>query len=56
MCTSVAQNCGGGFTLKGGGGAGGVSEPASWAMMLVGFGGLGFALRRRRALQETAAG
>ncbi|WP_394762920.1 PEPxxWA-CTERM sorting domain-containing protein [Phenylobacterium sp.] len=27
---------------------GGVLEPATWAMMLVGFGGLGAALRRRR--------
>ena len=29
--------------------AGGVPEPAAWAMMLVGFGGLGAVLRRRRA-------
>jgi hypothetical protein len=29
---------------------GAVPEPATWAMMLVGFGGLGAALRRRRAL------
>jgi len=29
---------------------GGVPEPVSWALMLVGFGGLGAALRRRRAL------
>ena len=28
---------------------GGVPEPAAWALMLVGFGGLGVALRRRRA-------
>jgi hypothetical protein len=27
---------------------GGVPEPATWAMMLVGIGGLGYALRRRR--------
>jgi len=32
---------------------GGVPEPATWAMMLVGFGGLGAMMRRRRAL--TAA-
>jgi hypothetical protein len=31
------------------GGGGGVPEPASWAMMLVGFGGLGAMMRRRRA-------
>lgn len=30
-------------------GAGGVPEPAAWTMMLLGFGGLGAALRRRRA-------
>ena len=29
--------------------AGGVPEPASWALMVVGFGSLGAALRRRRA-------
>ena len=28
--------------------AGGVPEPATWAMMMVGFGGIGAALRRRR--------
>jgi hypothetical protein len=26
----------------------GVPEPATWAMMLVGFGGIGMAMRRRR--------
>jgi hypothetical protein len=29
-------------------GGGGVPEPSTWAMMLVGFGGLGAVLRRRR--------
>jgi hypothetical protein len=29
--------------------AGGVPEPASWALMLIGFGGLGAALRHRRS-------
>lgn len=29
--------------------AGAVSEPAAWALMFIGFGGLGAALRRRRA-------
>ena len=33
-----------------------VPEPATWAMMLVGFGGLGAVLRRRRATAEFAAG
>lgn len=31
-----------------------VPEPATWAMMLVGFGGLGAALRRRRSLAAAA--
>ncbi len=30
-----------------GGGAGAVPEPASWALMILGFGGVGVALRRR---------
>lgn len=29
--------------------ASGIPEPASWAMLLIGFGGIGFAMRRRRA-------
>jgi len=28
--------------------SGGVPEPATWAMMLLGFGGIGFSVRRRR--------
>ena len=32
-----------------------VPEPASWAMMLVGFAGAGMALRRRPALRENQA-
>jgi hypothetical protein len=33
-----------------------VPEPASWAMMMLGFGGLGAVLRgKRRALSGTAA-
>ncbi|HEX5261997.1 MAG TPA: PEPxxWA-CTERM sorting domain-containing protein [Phenylobacterium sp.] len=34
---------------------GGVPEPATWAMMLIGFGGLGAVLRRRRALAAVPA-
>jgi PEP-CTERM motif len=34
---------------------GGVPEPPTWAMMLVGFGGLGAMLRRRRAQAVVAA-
>lgn len=32
-----------------------VPEPASWAMMLLGFGGIGIALRRRRPAKRLAA-
>lgn len=35
-------------------GGGGVPEPATWSMMLVGFGGLGAALRRRRRIAAFA--
>ena len=35
-------------------GAGGIPEPATWAMMLMGFGGLGAMLRRRRAVHAAA--
>lgn len=33
----------------GGGGTGAIPEPATWAMMIIGFAGAGAALRRRRA-------
>ena len=35
---------------SGGGGAGGVPEPTTWAMMIIGFGGVGAMIRRRRML------
>ena len=34
---------------------GAVPEPSSWAMMLIGFGGIGIALRRRRPASRAAA-
>jgi hypothetical protein len=37
-----------------GGGAGGVPEPASWALMILGFGGVGAALRRRQGAAALA--
>ena len=37
-----------------GGGVGGVPEPATWAMLIVGFGAVGVAARRRHALRVTA--
>lgn len=36
------------FTIQAGGGVGPVPEPATWAMMLVGFAGVGVTVRRRR--------
>ena len=40
---------------QGAGGVAGVPEPATWAMMLLGFGGLGSVLRSRRARVSLAA-
>lgn len=40
----------------GGGGGGAVPEPATWALMLLGFGGLGAMLRHRRAAAGLIAG
>lgn len=36
-------------------GAGPVPEPATWAMMLLGFGGIGLAMRRKRSFQLQGA-
>lgn len=35
--------------------AGAVPEPATWAMMLIGFGGIGFAMRRRSKVRTTVS-
>jgi hypothetical protein len=43
---SGAGSLGGSITIRQ---ANAVPEPATWAMMLVGFGAVGFAMRRRRA-------
>ncbi len=45
---SIAYFEGGKGVLTGTGG--GVPEPASWALMIVGFGGLGASMRRQRSL------
>ena len=46
--SSITGN--GGITV-----GGGVPEPATWALMLVGFLSVGFAMRRRQTMQGTAA-
>lgn len=43
------------FTAEGGTPVGGVPEPATWAMMLMGFGGLGYTLRRRPVRSGSVA-
>lgn len=40
--------------IGGGGSVGGVPEPATWALMLIGFGGIGASLRRRRGIGAIA--
>jgi hypothetical protein len=53
---------GGGFTIGGGGGGGpggtvpgtpGIPEPRTWVMMILGFGAIGAAWRRRRMLLQA---
>ena len=44
-----------GVFLSGAGTGGGVPEPASWGLMLIGFAGLGAVMRRRRAVAGVAA-
>lgn len=42
-----------GINQGGGGGGGGVPEPATWAMMITGFGFIGGAMRRRRSTAKA---
>lgn len=49
-----AQNAALNFAAPGGGGAGAVPEPASWAMMITGFGGIGGLARLRRRKSVAA--
>jgi len=42
--------------IGGGGGQGGVPEPATWAMLIVGFAGIGYAVRRKTKLGAAALG
>jgi len=46
---------GGFFETTTGGGTGGVPEPASWALMLLGFGATGSLIRRQRRKERLAA-
>jgi hypothetical protein len=48
LITPLGDGTGGGSGTGGDGGVGAVPEPSTWAMMLLGFGGMGFAMRRRR--------
>lgn len=53
----VGRDCGRLAPCGGGGGAGtdgGVPEPATWALMIMGFGGVGAMLRNRQALAGRA--
>ena len=55
---SYGECCGGPavirFDINGAPVGGGVPEPATWAMMMVGFGGLGAMMRRRRSVALAA--
>jgi hypothetical protein len=55
---SYGECCGGPavirFTINGAPVTGGVPEPATWGLMLVGFGGLGAMMRRRRTVALAA--
>ena len=49
-CPTLASSCGFSRTVEA---VGGVPEPATWAMMLLGFGGMGVTLRSRRLRQAA---
>jgi hypothetical protein len=50
----VGTPCVTGGDCGGGGGGNEVPEPATWAMMIMGFGGVGAMMRRRRTMQIAA--
>lgn len=56
-CKGAANNCDANFRITGDLAAAAVPEPATWALMLLGFGAVGAALRRRpaAALRAVAA-
>lgn len=45
-----------GEVTQGGGGVGGVPEPSTWALLILGFGGVGAVLRRARRNPQNALG
>lgn len=60
--TSITvSNFGGGFAQQGVqqigrlDGQGAVPEPATWALMMLGFGGIGYAMRRRASVKTTVS-
>ncbi|OYW44223.1 MAG: hypothetical protein B7Z08_00795 [Sphingomonadales bacterium 32-68-7] len=53
-CKGAANNCDANFRVTGDLNAAAVPEPATWALMLLGFGAVGAALRRRPAVAVKA--
>ena len=54
-CNSYGSSCVAGNVLLGGLSVAAVPEPATWAMMLLGFGAIGFTMRRRNAAKLQLA-
>ncbi len=53
ICQGSASICDANFRFTTAAATPAVPEPATWAMMLVGFGGIGFAMRRRKSKVTT---